>query len=330
MQRYWRRISSWFQRHTGAAVTGIIVVVILAVGAAIFLVSLGGARDKVAPTPTRQSEEFEGAASQGVTDGDISPSEGSGGRHVEIKEGQMSIESDNAARDASRVREEAEQHNGHVEESNKRETNTRLRISLTARVPSDNFEGFTKALREQFDVKDYSIRNVRLPVQRELDELSIITQSMEDYQNIREEIKSMETGEEKIQLLMKVTDNELELQQRKKNFERQLSGKQRRSDLATLTVRVEEKKVARMLPEDVGNRFRDRMKDAIDTSVDAGISVVAGGVALLANVIKWIVYAIIVVVPVAFVYRYAKRFYRRWWPADEREETAKTGRQNRQ
>jgi hypothetical protein len=228
-----------------------------------------------------------------------------------IHEGQATIKSDAAEQDASALREMAERHDGYIEEGAKRETTTRISVTSTVRVPVDNFDALVRDIMDRFDIEDHEIRNIRVGIQRELDEMEIIKRTFEEYGRIREEIQNLPIGEEKISLLMEITEQELELASRKKQYERQLGGKERQADLATLSITFNQKVKARIWPEDLGNEFRDRVHTGVEEISKAAMNTVVYSIVLLAWVAQFLVYAIIIVVPIILVTRIGVRIYRR-------------------
>lgn len=229
-----------------------------------------------------------------------------------IHEGQATIKSDDAEQDAHVLREIVERHDGYIEEGAKRETTTRISVTSTVRVPVDNFETLVHDIMNRFDIENHEIKNIRVGIQRELDEMEIIRKTFEEYGRIREEIQNLPIGEEKISLLMEITEQELELASRKKLFERQLGGKERQADLATLTLTFNQKVKANIWPEDLGNEFRDRVHTGVEEISKAAMNTIVYSVVLVVWVVQFIVYAIVIIVPIIFVTKIGIRLYRRF------------------
>jgi len=306
-------IRSWVAEHQ---VLTAIAVVILLVGAffSLFL------RPLATPIGSRMAMEQDAAYDltsnlKTSAGGDSSSTEAGGEAYVEVKEGNIKIKTNNAQRDADQIRQTLSNYQGYVEESRKYGSDLYTNINLRVRVPasSDNFERLLQELRQDYDVESYNVKNYRLSTEREWDELSILNKTIADYEEIRREANSMDLTEEKLDLLMQVTDKELEIMRKKKEYARDLSGKQRRSDFATLNIELREKKAVDIGPENIGNRFKNKVKDMLDSIVTILIDTVTFGVTLFFRVIQLIVYLIIIVIPLALIYKLGKKVYDRYY-----------------
>lgn len=235
------------------------------------------------------------------------------GAFVEVQEASFSLETENAEVASDAIRGTAGEMNGYVEESHKSEDSLYTTITMTVRVPETDFERFNDRLRQQYEVDSYSVRNYRVSIQRQLDELTIINKSLEEYEDMRSEVRMMEVSADRIDLLMRITEKELELKERQKAYLRQLSSAQQRSQLATVTVELRERKDVDLAPENVWNRFKNAVKDMLDSITDIAINTVTDGITLFFRVIQLIIYAVIVLVPLGLAYRVGRRLYVEHW-----------------
>lgn len=231
---------------------------------------------------------------------------------LDVREGQMTIKSEEAESEAEMIRSLADQYGGYIQESRKQEWSTALKITSVVRVPIDRFDNFISDIQERFQVENYDLRNFRIDVRHQIDELSIIQATLEDYAQIRQEALQMGISEQKVRLLMDITEKELELVARQRNFERTLTDRERQADMAVLTVVLEQKIRADLWPQDLGNCFRDRLNRAIDTAVLALTSILTNGLVLAARLIEYLIYAFIIVVPFSLGWRWLKKIYRRF------------------
>lgn len=241
--------------------------------------------------------------------GGISPAQG----ELQIKEGRMSIDTENAEEKASEIRNVTLSFDGYIEESNKYSTAFHHKIELTARVPASDFDGFVEDLKDKLEIESYEIDNYRISAQRELDELAILNRTLRDYETIRQEAMEMEASEEKLNFLMKITEKELEVKEKMKEYERELSQKQVKSDYATLHVTLNQKKEVDIWPENLGNQFNRKLQQALDSIGNILIETVTFGVVLIFRVLQALIYLVIVAVPAALVYKVARKVYDRYW-----------------
>ena len=233
------------------------------------------------------------------------------GSEIEVKEGSVNIKSKDAETDAKTIESLAKERGGFIAQRNKSESNVELKIAITARMPFSEFDAFFEDIAEQFDIKSYNLSTSRIQVQHEIDEIKILQQALNDYEKVRIEIQIMPIGKEKIDLLMDVTNKELELKSKEKQFTRGLTTKEQRGDLATMNIMLKERLKADIWPENVSNRFRDEVKRSLDKIIDTIIQVSTTSIVLFFNVIKWILYTLIVFIPVLFTAIFVKKLFKR-------------------
>ena len=142
-----------------------------------------------------------------------------------------------------------------------------------------------------------------MEIQRQIDEMEIITKALEDYDMIRQETLKLENGEERINLLSRITNEMQFLARQQRELERDLGGKQEQSDLATINFTFRQKLRAEIWPEDLGNLFFDRINWAVDSIATTAVSLVANSFVLLIKVIEYMVYVVVIFVPVRFVWK---------------------------
>ncbi|MFB6180527.1 MAG: DUF4349 domain-containing protein [Candidatus Nanohalobium sp.] len=239
------------------------------------------------------------------------PVEGGSGSYVEVQEADIDIESEDAEVAAERIRAKVNKSGGYIESSSKKTTESYVRYDLTAKIPSKKLQDFVSEVRSSFKVNSYSVRNYRVYTQRERDELDIINQTMQDYRKIRKKVRKMEDTSKKLELLMKITEKQLELKEKQSSYERQLSGIQKRGRYATVDIRIEEEKQVDFLPEDLGDRFREEVREMVDNVVETLLDTVTGAVEVFFLAIKYIVYLAVIAVPASFAYRTGKKMYER-------------------
>lgn len=229
---------------------------------------------------------------------------------VEVKEGTMKIKSEKAEDDADGIKSIVENYQGYVEKSSKSVTNLYVQIDLTLRVPSENFLDLVERLKKEFDIESYNVKNYRIPIGRELDEIQILKESLADYQKIREEINEMVVSKDKIELLMELTNKELELKSKERNYQNIVSSKERQGEYATLNVNLREKKSPTIWPENVLDRFKDRLRTAIDNTIEILKDLVGGIIEIFFRAIQIAIYIFIVGIVGAVFYRFGRVLFR--------------------
>ncbi len=230
---------------------------------------------------------------------------------LEIREGRVSVKSEKAEDDLEKLAEFTTTKNGYIESSSKRDTRTSLIISAQARIPSSNFEDYIDGIKEMFEIDSFELFDYRIDVQRQIDELEVVMLAMEDYNNLREETLKTESGEERIKILSSIVSEMQELARRQRELERDLGGSQRKSELSTVSFTFVENVKITLWPENLGNRFRERLNWAIDTVITTAMFLLANMVVLFVKVIEYIVYFLVILLPIMFVWGLGKKIRRK-------------------
>ena len=307
-------VKNWIKTHK-AATAGIVIGAIIIVWlASIILVSLSGARSSARDAYQKALSGYPEPLAVESPLGLGSPSEvrmpSEYGEEVEVKEGSIAIESGDAEKDFREIKSITGNYQGYVERSSKSITNLYIQLNLTLRVPSESFADLVDKLKEKFEVESYSVKNYRIPIGRELDEIQILNESLADYEKIRDEINEMRVGKDKIDLLMHLTDKELGLKEKERNYQRVVSSKERQGEYATLNVNLREKKSPTIWPENVLDQFKDRLRKAIDNTVAILRDTIGGSIEIFFRAIQIAVYIFIVGIVVAVFYRLGKILFR--------------------
>lgn len=306
-----KEIKQWIKIHKIATLGIIVGIIIVGFLVSVIFISSGGARRvSYGLYPEVMRAPFSLPTYEKAAKPEILPERE---KEVEIKEGSMKIESEDAESDSKEIKSIVENYGGYIERSTKRVTNLFIIVNATLRVPPERFLDLVKELKDKFKIDSYDVKNYRISIEREMDELEILRKSLGDYEEIREKVKAMKISEEKIELLMKVTDKELSLKQKEKEYQREISAKEKQGQFATLNVSVEQKRVAKIWPENVLNRFKDRLRIAFDNSVDILRDIIGGGIELFFKIIQAIVYLAIIAIPLAIAWRIGRAIYQRYW-----------------
>ncbi|MBU4299828.1 MAG: DUF4349 domain-containing protein [Nanoarchaeota archaeon] len=227
----------------------------------------------------------------------------SSGSYVEVKEGSMTIDTKNAESDSTAIRSLAESSGGYIEDTRKSDNDYSTNINLRARVPEAKFQSFVDSLKNRYDEKDFTVSFYRVSTQREIDELSIINTAYGNYAEIRNRTMQIKLDENQINLLFKITQNELELKRLERQYTSSLSDKQARSEYATITIALVEKKTVKIMPENIGNQLRMKAKNALSDISNSLMDIFTGSIAVFVSAVKYVIYIILFVIPVIFGYR---------------------------
>ncbi len=231
------------------------------------------------------------------------------GPYVEVKESSLTIETADADGDSLQIRTLTESIDGYVEDSQKYETESRININMRARVPADRFQEFVDSLNAQYEPKDFSVSFYRLSTQRETNELDIIATALANYGELRNRTMAIPLDEKQINLLFTLTQKQLDLKSLEKQYTSSLAGKQELADYSTVTITLEQKKEVKIMPEDLGERLRLKVKDALDDIANSIMDLLTGSVAVFVSTIRGVIYILLVAMPLIAGYRLLKKAY---------------------
>lgn len=226
---------------------------------------------------------------------------------LDVKEGMLDIKSEDAESDLEVLKTLVSQEDGYIETSSRSESNILLLINAQVRVPIDNFDNFVEKSEQMFDVRDFNLSNYKLEVQQHIDELDIIQQALRDYDFLREETLKLKDGEERINLLASITTQMQNLARQQRELERTLVGREEQSDLATINVVFSQTLRPDLWPEDLGDVFYDRISWGLEEVGTIFASLLANSFVLIIKVLEYIVYAVIIIIPIRFVWNLFKR-----------------------
>jgi hypothetical protein len=236
----------------------------------------------------------------------FSPDQGS----VKVKQGSMSIKSKEINSDFDRIKELVTEKNGYVEEESRTETESYIYLFSVLRVPLENFDQLAQEIQDFTDVWDYQAHDYRINIQYQVDELAIIEKALADYAKVRQDILLLKASKDQIELLVSLTEKELNLVSRQKMFQRDLMEKKEMSQTATLTVSLEQEVPVKIWPENLGNRFREKMGQAISSVSMVLVSIFGNILILIVKILEYLVYLIILFVPALLAWRWGQKFYK--------------------
>jgi len=180
---------------------------------------------------------------------------------------------------------------------------------MRVRIPSDGFEGFVDTLKERYDDKSFSVSFYRISTEREIGELEILETAFQNYEELRDRTMMIPLDEKQINLLFEITEKELEIKRLERQYSSSLSGKEERSDYSTLSVVLEEKKDISIMPEDLGDELRLKIKRALDEIANSLMDIVTGSIVVFVSAIKYVIYFIVIAIPLLLGFRVMKRIY---------------------
>lgn len=117
----------------------------------------------------------------------------------------------------------------------------------------------------------------------------------------------------KINLLMELTEKELSLKTREKDFQRETSAKERTGKYATFYLNLKQEKSPKIWPENVLNRFKVRIKIIPEIVTNTFMDLIAESVEIFVRTIQIVIYIFIIGIVVATTLKIAQIVHRKIW-----------------
>ncbi len=303
-----KNITSWIKKHKLLSL--IVLFAVLIIG--FFSLSFFGTSYQMASSPDmlgvsrsmEMSDSWNAPAMAEGKSGGISFEEQHSSQNADeyqIREGSVSIETDNTQRDYNEIKNNAEGYGGWVETISKSETYKTITISATLKVPSDDFDKFSEWVLNNFDVKNSNLRLYRISVERQQDEIEILQKTLDSYDNLFDKASSMELSVDGIELMDRLTQKKLYTMRQLRNYGYSVSNVQERSDYSTLRVSLTEKKEIELMPEDLGRELMSKLRESIRKITNALLDLITVPVVVFVELIVWVVYAIVIIIPLFII-----------------------------
>jgi len=227
-----------------------------------------------------------------------------------IKEGSAGIESMNADSDYQAIKENAEGYGGWAETVSKSENYKEISISTTLKIPAESFDAYADWLIQNFDVKSSNLKFYKISVERQQDEIEILMEALEAYDRLMERTESMEVTVNSISIMDTLTQKKLNIMRQLRSYGYQVENVQEKSNYATLTVTITQKKEIEIMPEDLWTDLMTKLRDAVRNITNALLDLVTIPIVILINLIVWIIYALVILIPLFIVYKFVMRFFK--------------------
>lgn len=221
----------------------------------------------------------------------------------QIRTGSASIKSADPDAEYQSAKSWVEGTNGWVETVSKNEDFSQVTITASFRVPSESFDAFTDWVLKNHDVRNSNFQLYRKSTERQTDEIEILTAALKVYDRMITRAESGPVTDENIEIIMKITQKKLEVMRLLKQYGYDVQQTERESAFSGVTLTFTKDKQIKLVPEDIGKTFRTKLRSTIDTITRALMDIVTVPPAILAEVLKWIVYAITALIPLFIGYK---------------------------
>ncbi len=228
---------------------------------------------------------------------------------IKIIDANAYIETDNIKNEEEKITSTVEVHDGYIEQNRLTENLRQIRINMTVRVPSDNFDSFFEEIRKQSEVESFAVSDYRIDVKKRETELSTVQETIDYYDEMIEETREMYMNNERINLIKELTDSKMQLRRQENSLINSLEESRRLSEYSTVRLTVTQSVSPKVWPEDIKDRFLEKIQRSFDDIIDTLISLLGNILLLFITVISWILYVLTVIVPLWITYRVLRKLY---------------------
>ncbi len=199
----------------------------------------------------------------------LSPSSLKDQTKIEIKEGDISIKSQSVDKDYETIKQKTESYNGFIGDYYKTEDYEKINVKISAYVPTNKFDEFFNFLLKNFDVRNSYVKNYKISTKQELNELDIIRQTLNNLNQIEKETLNMETSERKINLLMKINNEKMNLVSRMRSLQGIVEEKMQQGEYSVFSINLNQTKPFKIVVSDYKEAINEKIKLVINDSIHA-------------------------------------------------------------
>lgn len=243
----------------------------------------------------------------------FAPSPGSGGASASkpiVKRASLEVKSENAKADESKITDRAKSIGGFLEGVSDSNTEDYLTVTVSVKVPSAKFDDFVAYLRDNFNVKSSSIDLYRISLKQETDELAILQNTMDAYNDLFKRAEGNATlDSQTLAFLADLTDKKLYIMRLMRQYGYSLEEKQEDVDYSTLTLTLTEEKQVELVKEGFWANFRRQLRNSVESILDNLTSMVTDTLEIFVYVVKVGLILVVIAVPIRIVVKLLGRIF---------------------
>lgn len=228
----------------------------------------------------------------------------------QIKRGSANIKSVNAESDYEKLKQKTESFEGWVETVGKNENYRQITITTNLKIPFENFDSYADWLMKNFDVENANLELYKISVERQQDEIQILQTALGVYDDFLERVEEMDVSEDSIRLALRITERKLDVMRMLRQYGYSVEQVEKQAEHANLRITLTQEKEIELMPEDLGQELRTKLRNSIREITNAGMDLITAPIAIFVKIIVWIIYAIIVLIPVYFAIRILLKVFR--------------------
>jgi len=213
--------------------------------------------------------------------------------------------------DFEKIKEKVEDLGGWLERWSKSEDYRQIIFSLSLRIPAEHFDEFVDWLASEFKIERSNFELYRIVVKREMDEIAILLDAQDVYTRLLERVEKLEPSDWQIDAVMKLTNKKLEIMRKLREYGYTVEEAKEKERYSTLSLQLIQEKPIRLVPENLSRKLRMKIRDLVSELSEIGMNLITVPIALFFKVVLWIVYAIVILIPIFVVGRFLWKVYQK-------------------
>ncbi|MEM5814914.1 MAG: hypothetical protein QXD89_00260 [Candidatus Aenigmatarchaeota archaeon] len=220
-----------------------------------------------------------------------------------IKEGDVSIKSQNADQDYEKIKNSLSSYQGNLDNYKRFEDDYKIVVSFNVKIPQDNFDKFVDYLNKNFKVVESNVRFYIVSLKKTYDELEILKKTFDNLTVYEEYLKTAQPNRENIELLMIINDKKMHILNTMKSFEREIEETTAAENFNKLSIRLEQNKKIKILDEEWGNKLRTELKLVVQDTIDSLLSFLYI-IPFVLRVALYLLFGVVIIIALSLLYKF--------------------------
>lgn len=149
----------------------------------------------------------------------------------------------------------------------KTEDDEKINVKISVNIPSNRFDEFFNFLLKNFNVRHSYVKNYKISIKQEINELDVIRQTLDNLDQIEREILNMAVNEQKINFLMIINNEKMDLVSKMRSFQSTIEEKMQRGECSTFLVNFTQTKPFKIITDDYKEAIKGKIKSVINNSI---------------------------------------------------------------
>jgi len=220
-----------------------------------------------------------------------------------IKEGDVSIKSQNADQDYEKIKNSLSSYQGNLDNYKRFEDDYKIVVSFNVKIPQDNFDKFVDYLNKNFKVVESNVRFYVVSLKKTYDELEILKKTFDNLTVYEEYLKTAQPNRENIELLMIINDKKMHILSTMKSFEREIEETTVAENFNKLSIRLEQNKKIKIFDEEWSNKLRTELKLVVQDTIDGLLSFLYI-IPFVLRIALYLLFGVVIIIALSLLYKF--------------------------